>query len=145
MKRRFQLLPLVFFTVLFFLLNWYVLSGLQTVVHFDYFQPMFWALISISVGALIYALTGMQTRGMGTFFKIATHAFLMLFVSEILFLLVLLSDDGYRLMAGTLNLISNHHFLAPARNFVWISIGIAIFFASILSIADKLDETSELA
>lgn len=132
MKRRFQLLPIAFFTAMFFLLNWYALNGLQTVIRQSYIPGIFWSLIVISVGALFYAIAGVRSRGMGSFFKIATHAFLMLFVSEILFLLVLLSDDVYRGFAGTINLIINHQFVAPARSFTWISIGIAGFFASIL-------------
>ena len=129
--RRLKILPLAFFTTLFFLMNWYILGGLQTVVHHSYFPVLFWGVVTLSVGALIYAITGMQTRGMGSFFKIATHAFLMLFVSEVLFFLVLLSDDLYRLLAGVFNLATHREFLAPARNFVWISIGIGVFFSSI--------------
>lgn len=129
--RRLQLLPIALFSLFFFLMNWYILGGLQVVAPQNYVPIIFWAVVVTSAFSLLYAIKGIQSRGMGMFFKIATHAFLMLFVSELLFLLVLLSDDIYRLLAGVLHLATNRAFLVPARNFVWISVGITVFFTSI--------------
>jgi len=130
--RRLQLLPLVLFSLFFFLMNWYVLGGLRVIAPHNYIPVVFWVVIILSAFSVLYAIQGIQSRGMGRFFKISTHAFLMLFVSEILFLLVLLSDDVYRLFAGTFHLISDHQFLAPARSLIWVSIGLAVFCFSIL-------------
>lgn len=132
MKRRFQLLPVTIFTVLFLLLNWYVLSGLQVVATQTYIPTIFWSVISISVFALIYAIQGMQSRGMGALFKVATHAFLMLFVSELIFTISLLFGDIFRVLAGLTQLIKQGVFLAPARNTYWIEFGIGLFLVSIL-------------
>ena len=132
MRRNIQFLPVLLFAILFFLLNWYLLGGLQIVLHQAYLPFVFWLLIVTSVGALFYAMAGMQTRGMGRFFKIATHAFLMLFVSELLFIILLLLDDIFRLLVGLVNLASSHQFTAPARSEIWIFGAIAVFFISIL-------------
>ncbi|RZK52147.1 MAG: metallophosphoesterase, partial [Pedobacter sp.] len=113
-------------------MNWYILGGLQIVASQNYVPAVFWLVIILSAFSVLYAIQGIQSRGMGRFFKISTHAFLMLFVSEILFLLFLLSDDVYRLFAGTFHLISDHQFLAPARSLIWVSIGLAVFCFSIL-------------
>ena len=132
MKRRFQLLLIAFFTALYFLINWYIISGLQTVIQEDYFNLIFWFLIGSSAIALIFALTSMRSRGMNQFFKFATHAFLVLFVSELFFLVFLFTNDIYRLFAGFYGLIINQYFILPARSLTWISIGIIVFFISVL-------------
>ncbi|TCC93721.1 metallophosphoesterase [Pedobacter frigiditerrae] len=132
MKRRFQLLPVTIFIAIFFLLNWYALSGLQVVATEAYVPSVFWSVISLSVFALIFAIQGIQSRGMGVFFKIATHAFLMLFVSELIFIINLILDDIFRVLAGLFQLIKQGDFLAPARNIYWVEFGIGLFFASIL-------------
>ncbi len=131
MKRRLQLLPVSIFITLFLLLSWYALSGLQIVAQQPYIPLIFWSVISLSVFAVIYAIQGMQTRGMGMFFKIATHAFLTLFVSEIIFVINLLLEDVYRVLAGLFSLIFDGHFLIPARNHFLIDFGIGLFFLSI--------------
>jgi len=132
MKRRFQLLPLIIFAGLFFLLSWYALSGLQTIVQSGYVSGVFWAVISISVLALIYAIQGIQSRGMGIFFKIATHAFLILFVSELVFIINLLLADVFRVFIGLFQLIKEGQFIIPPRNVHWIEFGIGLFLTFIL-------------
>ncbi len=132
MRRRIQLLPIAIFTLLFFLLNWYVWGGLQIVAQQSYVGPVFWTTITLIAFALLYALQGMQQRGMGLFFKIATHAFLVLFVSEILFSLVLILADIYRGTVGLIGWIGQHHFLAPLRSPQWVTVGVVVFISSVL-------------
>lgn len=132
MRRRIQLLPIAIFTLLFFLLNWYVWGGLQIVAQQSYVGPVFWTTISLITFALLYALQGMQQRGMGLFFKIATHTFLVLFVSEILFSLVLLLADIYRGTFGLIGWVGQHHFLAPLRSPQWVTVGVVVFIGSVL-------------
>lgn len=132
MRRRIQILPIAIFTFLFFLLNWYVLSGIQVIAHQNYVPVIFWSIIIVITIGLLYALQGMQNRGMGRFFKIATHAFLMLFVSEIVFVLLLFLADTFRGFAGLMHFFGQHRFLAPVRNPYWIVFGLIIFGVSIL-------------
>ncbi|SFH10218.1 metallophosphoesterase [Pedobacter insulae] len=131
MKRKFQLLPLIIFAVLFLLLSWYALSGLQIVANSSYVTGIFWLIISGSIFALLYALQGIQTRGMGTFFKIATHFFLILLVSELLFAMLIFIGDIYRLINGIGSLASKHDYLLPARNPYWIIFAGTIFIGAV--------------
>ena len=132
MRRRIQFLPIAIFTLLFFLLNWYVWGGLQIVAQQSYVGPVFWTTITLIAFALLYVLQGMQQRGMGLFFKIATHTFLVLFVSEILFSLVLLLADIYRGTFGLIGWVGQHHFLAPLRSPQWVTVGVVVFISSVL-------------
>jgi len=133
MKRRIQLFPIVVFAALFFLLSWYALIGLQTVANQHYVPIIFWLIIVGTTAGLFFALQGMQSRGMGTFFKIATHLFLVVFVSLLLFVLVLLFGDGYRLISGSFYWVINHQFAAPARSEYWIDFGIVVFFLVVVA------------
>ncbi len=132
MKRRFQFLPVLIFIILFLLISLYAIGGLQTVTQEPAIVIVFWTTTIISLTALFFAIQGMQSRGMGSFFKIATHVFLVLFVSELLFVIILLLDDAYRFLAGIVHLIFQHQFLIPSRNNYWIDFGIAVFLISVM-------------
>jgi predicted MPP superfamily phosphohydrolase len=132
MKRRLQLLPILIFATVFFLLNWYVLGGLQTILPQGYLPVIFWIVIVMVSAALVFAIQGIEKRGMGAFFKFATHAFLMLFVSEIMFVLVLVLGDLYRLSVGLIHYLNQHAFKLPARNNYWIFFGLTLFVLSVL-------------
>lgn len=131
MKSRFQLLPISIFAVLFFLLSWYVLIGLRTIAPQNYVPMVFWGIISISLATLLYALQGMQSRGMGWFFKLATHFFLVLFVSEILFAFLVFVSDLFRGGYGLFNLVVKHDFMSPVRNPYWIGFAAVVFMGSV--------------
>lgn len=132
MKRRLQLLPITIFTCLFFVLNWYVVGGLQEVVPYSGFSYLFWSVVTVLAISVLYALVGIKRRGIDRFFKVAMHAFLVVFVSELLFAIVLLVGDGYRLAAGLGNLIFYTGFKLPTRNPYWIEFGIGLFIISVL-------------
>lgn len=132
MKRRLQLIPISIFAIFFFLLSWYVLIGLKTIAYQNYVPFVFWTVITISIGSLLYAIQGMRSRGMGTFFKLATHFFLVLFVSEILFAILVFASDLFRGGYGLFNLVVKHDFLSPVRNPYWISFAAVVFIGSVL-------------
>ena len=130
--KRLQLLPLSIFAILFFLLSWYVLIGLKTLTQQSYVPLVFWTIITISLAAVLYAIQGIRSRGMGQFFKLSTHFFLVLFVSEILFALLLLAGDVYRGGYGLVNFLIKHDFLSPGRNPYWIGFAVTVFICSVL-------------
>ncbi|RYG22322.1 MAG: metallophosphoesterase [Chitinophagaceae bacterium] len=132
MKRRFQFLPIALFALLFFLLSWYVLIGLRTIAKQPYVPVIFWSVLILSLASLLYAIQGMQSRGMGRFFKLATHFFLVLFVSEIFFAALLFANDLFRGGYGLFNLVVRQDFLSPARNPYWIGFAAAVFIGSVL-------------
>lgn len=129
--RRLPLLPIAIFCLFFFLMNGYILGGLQVVAPQNYVSIIFWAANAICAISVLYALQGIQSRGMGAFFKISTHAFLTLFVSELIFAINLLLADIFRLIAGVFNLISDGVFVVPNRHPYLIEFGICLFVLSV--------------
>lgn len=120
MKRRISLLPIAIVAILFFILNWYVLSGLLIYSINPLLSLTFWLTVSLITLALITAISRINTIGMGFFFKIATHAFLIWLTAALLFALVLLIGDVYRLFSGA------------ARNLYWIEFATGIFILTVL-------------
>jgi predicted MPP superfamily phosphohydrolase len=100
MKRKLNVIPLLIISILFFLLNWYVLSGIEVVANTPSTPLFFWTIIAFSTALLIYSISKIQTMGMGMLFKIATHFFLILFASELLFVTLLFLGDVYHYISG---------------------------------------------
>lgn len=120
MKRQIPLLAVLIFSFIFFLINEYVLSGFHTLSTNPLITPFFWAIVLLSAGTLIYSIRNMQRLGMGMLFKITTHAFLILLVSELIFSLFLALGDTYRLISGN------------PRNLYWVSFALCMFLLTIL-------------
>ncbi|TCD00980.1 metallophosphoesterase [Pedobacter psychroterrae] len=120
MKRRISLLFIAIVAILFFLLNRYVLAGLQVYTPNPLLSLSFWLIVALIVLALIYAVNRINTLGMGTFFKIATHAFLIWLTASLVFAIVLALGDGYRLFTGN------------PRSLYWVEFATALFVITIL-------------
>lgn len=120
MKRKISLLPIAIIATLFFILNWYVLSGLLIYTLNPLLSLAFWLTVSLITLALISAVNRINTIGMGLLFKIATHAFVIWLTAALLFAIVLLTGDIYRLFSGT------------ARNLYWVGFATAVFILTIL-------------
>ncbi|MEE1947271.1 metallophosphoesterase [Pedobacter sp. KR3-3] len=131
MRRRLQLAPIAIFLFVFAGLNAYVTEGLRLVVPY-YVLAIFWSVVIVVTAGLAGSIFYSRGRELGTAFKISAHAFLVLLVSELLFALVLLLGDVYRLLAGIVHLIGNHQFLAPPRNPYWVDLGLVFFGLSVL-------------
>ncbi len=106
--------------ILFFLLNRYVLAGLQVYTPNPLLSLSFWLVVALIVLALIYAVNRINTLGMGTFFKIATHAFLIWLTASLVFAIVLALGDGYRLITGN------------PRSLYWVEFATALFVITVL-------------
>jgi predicted MPP superfamily phosphohydrolase len=120
MKRKINLLPFAIITAFVFLLNWYVLSGIQTLTISSWLSPVFWGFIIFITASLAYSIQRMRDNGMDLFFKITTHTFLVLLASELVFIIVLFLGDGYRLITG------------GARNVYWVEFGLLLFGITVL-------------
>ena len=120
MKRKINLLPFAIITAFVFLLNWYVLSGIQTLTLSSWLSPVFWGFIIFITAALAYSIQRMRDNGMDIFFKITTHTFLVLLASELVFIIVLFLGDGYRLITG------------GARSVYWVEFGLLLFGLTVL-------------
>jgi predicted MPP superfamily phosphohydrolase len=120
MKRKNSLIPLALFLIAFFLINIYTLSGLQFLSGSPILPLIFWAVIASLSAALIIAFKRIQTNGMDQFFKIISHAFLIIVVSELVFAIFLLPGDVYRLI------------LHQPRNYSWVVFASAMLIFTIL-------------
>jgi predicted MPP superfamily phosphohydrolase len=120
MKRKNPLLPLILFLLAFFLINTYTLSGLQFLSGSPVLPLIFWAFIAFLSAALIIAFRRIQTNGMDKFFKVISHAFLILLVSELVFVIFLVPGDIYRLLVH------------QPRNYNWVVFASAMLVLSIL-------------
>lgn len=120
MKRKNPLIPLALFLIAFFLINIYTLSGLQFLSGSPILPLIFWAVIASLSAALIIAFKRIQTKGMDQFFKIISHAFLIIIVSELVFAIFLLPGDVYRLI------------LHQPRNYSWVVFASAMLIFTIL-------------
>jgi predicted MPP superfamily phosphohydrolase len=120
MKRKISILPLAIASILYFLINWYVYSGLHTISQAIWLTVAFWGLALLSGSALIYSIVNLGRRGMDWLFKLSTHVFLALFVAELVFIIVLLAGDGYWLVMG------------KARSVYWVELALFFFILTIL-------------
>ncbi len=120
MKRKINPIPFLIIIILFFLLNTYVLSGLHTLSNHPIIAPLFSTFIVLVTACLFYAMQRMGDNGMDIFFKIATHTFLVLLVAEIIFILVLIPGDAYRLIAQ------------KPRNIYWVLFAAFLFILTVL-------------
>ncbi|RZK82369.1 MAG: metallophosphoesterase [Pedobacter sp.] len=121
MKRKISILPLLLIFLFFIALNWYVLSGIQIVFTSPTVIYGFWIFILIATGLLVYSVFTMQSRGMGLLFKFSTHLFLILFTAEVVFAIVLLIGDIYRLLLGV------------PRSVLWIDFDLILIFLLVLA------------
>nr|WP_294874686.1 metallophosphoesterase [uncultured Pedobacter sp.] len=120
MKRRISVLPLAIIAILLFVLNWYVLSGIRTISSNSFTTPLFWGFIALTTTALIYSIIRMRDNGMDLLFKITTHVFLILFVTEVIFSALLLLGDIYRLITQ------------GPRNIYWVEFALLVVLLVIL-------------
>lgn len=116
MKRKLNALPFLIIASLFFLVNAYVLSGIHSLSAQPWITPLFWAFIVSMALALLYSIQRIRLQGMDLFFKIMTHAFLILITAELLFSIVLIPNDLYRLFKGV------------PRNLYWLELAWLVFF-----------------
>ncbi|MES2827592.1 MAG: metallophosphoesterase [Bacteroidota bacterium] len=114
MKRRISLLPLLVIAFLFIGLNWYVLSGLQTLTSSSILPYAFWSFIILAILLLVFGIRSFQKREMTTLFKFSAHLFLILFTTEVIFAVVLFLGDLYCLIMGI------------PRSYLWVDFDLVI-------------------
>ncbi|WP_222536198.1 metallophosphoesterase [Pedobacter polysacchareus] len=120
MKRKINLLPFAIIATFVFLLNWYVLSGIETLTNSSWLSPVFWGFLIFILASLTYSIQRMRDNGMDIFFKITTHTFLVLITSELVFVVILILGDGYRVITG------------GTRSVYWVEFGLALFVITVL-------------
>lgn len=104
------------FILFLVLLNWYVITGIQTVVNSPLAVNCFLSAILLILLALPFALLRVRRTGMTGFSKTIGHAFLLVMVCQLVFISILLPADIYRLAVATFTFISKGDFVVPDRS-----------------------------
>lgn len=131
MKRKFGFIPVLLIALIYFALNAYVVSGLQILNTSAYLGPFFWTFIITFTLALFYSIRQMRIKGANLFFKVVSHAFLILFVAEIAFAIFLLFGDLYRMVMSVKFSFQQEGFHWIARNTAWLNFSFAVSCATI--------------
>lgn len=98
---------LITFTILaltMFFLNWFILNGLKELFPFTWFELLYIIAITASVISLFIAILRMATKGMDLFFKIATHLFVTLISGQLVFALVKVIGELFRIILSQFNI-----------------------------------------
>ncbi|KQS36969.1 metallophosphoesterase [Pedobacter sp. Leaf194] len=133
MKRRFNILPILVFVAFFVLINAYILSGLETIIHSKLLTPVFWIFIALLVAAL--AITIRRVRGSGgmdKYFQIVIHLFLVVFVAELIFAIFLFIGDIYRTVLAITSNFQTAGFNWLARSTAWVDFSLVMFSFTVL-------------
>ncbi|WP_316739386.1 metallophosphoesterase [Pedobacter aquatilis] len=131
MKRKINLLPFIIFAIIFVLLNGYILTGLAVVVSSEVLVPIFWTTVFVLSVSIILAISRMRKNGVDRFFTIATHAFLIVFVAELIFAVFLFLGDIYRFFLGLATNFEPEGFHWIARSSVWINFSLVMFLLTV--------------
>lgn len=98
---------LITFTILaltMFFLNWFILNELKELFPFTWFELLYIIAITASVISLFIAILRMATKGMDLFFKIATHLFVTLISGQLVFALVKVIGELFRIILSQFNI-----------------------------------------
>jgi predicted MPP superfamily phosphohydrolase len=121
MKRKRSVLPFLIFALVLFCLSSYALSGLHTLNSSPYISPLFWIFTMALLVCVFISFSGIgRTGGMGWFFKISTHIFLVLLAAELVLTIILLAGDAPRLFTGN------------PRNLYWTEFAFGAFILTVL-------------
>ncbi len=120
--------------IFFFILNAYVLSGIKVVIHQEWLAPAFWVLIIGLTVALVLAITKMR-NGVNRFFTIATHAFLIMLVAEMVFAIFLFIGDLYRVASSITTNFQPEGYHMAERSYYWVDVALMMFVLTVLLFA----------
>ncbi|MXV15312.1 metallophosphoesterase [Hufsiella ginkgonis] len=140
------LVPVFILVFLSALIDWYAFQGVHTISA--YFEaaaiadPVYWMISAASVGLLIVATARYVAQRKATMlFNVAVNTFLTLLVTKLVFCLVLLGEDIFRLGFYLIKLVVTQGETVTGRapRSVWISLGAAVvslipFFAFLFGI-----------
>lgn len=134
MSRR--LIPAVLFTLFSYFIFSYSFQGIEILINsFHPFlqQIIKWAYWILLGGVVFFILAGIlrgfATRQFGLSFKIALHAYIIILVSQLVFSVILLGEDVFRVMYTSIGSVTDSSASHLSRSPVISQIG--IFLASI--------------
>lgn len=135
MRRKFSLLPILVIALLFFGLNAYFISGLGLLYHNNWLTPFLWVIISALSLLLIYAISTVQSKGVTKLFQVTAHAFLIVFVAELIFSVFLLIGDIYRVLLSIPTSFETGGYHTIGRSTDWIDFAFIMFCLTLMLFA----------
>lgn len=135
MRRKFSLLPILVIAILFFSLNAYFTSGLGVIYNSIWLKTSLWIIISGLTFLLIYAIGTVQRKGVTKLFQVVAHAFLIVFVSELIFAVFLLIGDIYRVLLSVPTQFEAEGYHTLNRSDDWIGFAFVMFCLTIILFA----------
>lgn len=102
MKRKISLLPFIIIATILLLMNGYVMAGLSVIFPTNLWKLTFiLVVLTINISFFI-ALIRLAKIGIDTFFKVTIHVFMVLFVAELVFSVIIFLGAIFRLISGFL-------------------------------------------
>jgi predicted MPP superfamily phosphohydrolase len=127
-----RLIPAAFFILFSYFIYSYTFQGIQTVTASlsSFYQNLIqWGYWSFFAGIVVFVLSGMLTREFGRTFKMAIHAYIIVLVSQLVFDMILLGEDLFRVAYASLSTFTDSSTVHLSRNPVISKVG--IFLATI--------------
>lgn len=131
-----RLIPVAFFILFSYFIYSYTFQGIQAITasFTPFYQNLIqWTYWSFFAGVLLFLLggifTGMSTKRFGTAFKIGIHTYIIVLVSQLVFDVVLLGEDVFRVAYASLSSLTDSPSAHLSRNPVISQVG--IFLATI--------------
>jgi len=102
MKRKISLLPFIIIAAILLLMNGYVMAGLSVIFPINLWKPTF-ILVVLAINLSFFtALIRLAKIGIDTFFKVSIHVFMVVFVGELIFSVIIFLGYIFRLISGLL-------------------------------------------
>ncbi len=133
MRKR-NYLPLLILATISLLLDLYVYKGViilsQSSEYTNLITSFYWLISILVLSGFIFLLSKViASRKFTAVFNITFNSYLTLFVSKLVFALVLFAQDIYRFFAGLMHVFSSETFVTPER-IIWVSY-LALFLSLI--------------
>lgn len=125
MRRQFPIIAVLIFVTIFLLINGYAISVLTPIVSAA-LLTLLWVIPVVLLALLSYSILKLSTNGQTLVFKFSAHALLIYFSALIVFVLTEVLTDGYRLIAGGIDYISQGNFVYPERPLNGVYLGILL-------------------
>jgi predicted MPP superfamily phosphohydrolase len=102
MKRKISLLPIIVIAAILLLMNGYVMAGLSVIFPTNLWKPTFILVVLAINTSFFIALIRLAKIGIDTFFKVSIHVFMVVFVGELIFSVIIFLGYIFRLISGLL-------------------------------------------
>jgi len=130
---RRNVLPLLGAFILILLLpNWYVLSGIRVLINNPTAIACFLSAVGLVLLSLPLALVRIRSTGMSGISKTIAHAFLLLMISELVFVFILLPSDIFRGITALYRLLIDRQLVFPERSVYVIEFALTLSTLSCL-------------